>query len=641
VQPDADLGMFTGTEKNSGARIVFASVQTLAGRLDEFDPDEFDYLLVDEFHHAAARTYRRLIDHFRADFLLGLTATPERLDGADLLALCGDNVVFECNLVAGIARGDLARFDYFGIADEVDYTPIPWRNGRFEPEALTDAVATRDRARQALDEWRAKGGGPTLGFCVTVRHADFMAQFFREAGVTAAAVHSGSTSAPRTQTIDALRSGAVEVVFSVDVFNEGLDVPAVATILMLRPTESPVVFLQQLGRGLRRTDDKQALVVIDFIGNHRSFLLKPRTLLGAATGARPSNADVIRAMRTGEFELPAGCSATFDVAAVDVLAKLARIGAKSALEEFCRSYAAEQGDRPTAMQAWRAGHNPAAARSAHGGWFGLLEHLGLLSADEADTWREHRDVLAGFEADAVTKSYKLVTLKALLHDGTLRSGSGITQLAWTAHRLVAGDPRLVADTRSDTAMPDPVGADEHSWRAYWRKWPLAAWAGELRGQPGRWFTITGDRFEPTFRVSDGQAATFDAMVAELVDWRLARYLFTRQPENFVRLQVSQANGRPLLWLDRDHNPQVPTGWTRFTADGKEYEGNFVKIALNVARRPGSKTNELHALLRNWFGPSAGQPGTDHYVELRQTGKGWTLQPARDAETDEATVGTIA
>ena len=207
VQPDADLGLFTGTEKNPGARIVFASVQTLAGRLEEFDPDEFDYIVVDEFHHAAARTYRRLIDHFRAAFLLGLTATPERLDGADLLALCGDNVVFECNLVDGIARGDLARFDYFGIADNVDYTPIPWRSGRFEAEALTDAVATQARAQQVLDEWRAKGGGPTLGFCVTVRHADFMAEFFRDAGVAAAAVHSGPTSAPRTHTIDDLRSG--------------------------------------------------------------------------------------------------------------------------------------------------------------------------------------------------------------------------------------------------------------------------------------------------------------------------------------------------------------------------------------------------------------------------------------------------
>ncbi len=107
----------------------------------------------------------------------------------------------------------------------------------------------------------------------------------------------------------------------------------------------------------------------------------------------------------------------------------------------------------------------------------------------------------------------------------------------------------------------------------------------------------------------------------------------------MRLRVSQSNGRPLVWLDRDRNPTLPTGWTRFTADGEEYEGNFVKIALNVARRSGSKTNDLHALLRGWFGPSAGQPGTEHYVELRQTGKGWQMQPAREAEATEATADT--
>ena len=638
VQPDADLGLFTGTEKNPGARVVFASVQTLAGRLGVFDPDEFDYVVVDEFHHASARTYRRILDHFRPGFLLGLTATPERLDGADLLALCGDNLVFECNLVEGINRGDLSRFEYFGTTDVVDYTPIPWRGGRFDPELLTNAVATQVRAQQALDEWRSRGAGPTLGFCVTVRHADFMAEFFRDAGVTAVSVHSGPGSSPRRQAIDDLKSGRVEVVFSVDVFNEGLDVPAVATILMLRPTESPVVFLQQLGRGLRRTAGKASLVVVDFIGNHRSFLLKPRALLGAATGSRPSTTAVLAAMRSGDFELPDGCSVTFDVEAVDILARLARVGARSALEDSCRSYAGEEGRRPTAVQAWRAGHNPAAARSAHGGWLGLLDHLGLLDEAEADVWRAHGEVLAGFEVEPVTKSYKLITLKALLHDGTLRSGASITQVSWTSHRLVSADPRLIEDTRSDTAMPNPVGADETSWRDYWRRWPLAAWAGELRGQPGRWFRIDGDRFLPTFRIAESHAPTFDALVAELVDWRLARFLFGRA--NSARLRVGQANGLPLVWLDRERNPGLPMGETRFLADGDEYTGRFMKIALNVARRPGSTSNDLHALLQRWFGPSAGQPGTDHYVDLVKSSSGLVLQPTTNdavpAESEEET-----
>lgn len=133
-------------------------------------------------------------------------------------------------------------------------------------------------------------------------------------------------------------------------FNEGLDVPEIDTVLMLRPAESPVVFLQQLGRGLRRTDGKDVLTVIDFIGNHRSFLIKPRTLLALGTGREASTAKVLQAMRTGDFGLPAGCSASYDVELVDILRTVTRAGARSALEDYCRSYADERGHRPSAVQ---------------------------------------------------------------------------------------------------------------------------------------------------------------------------------------------------------------------------------------------------------------------------------------------------
>ena len=156
-------------------------------------PDRFDYIVIDEFHHAAARSYRQVIDHFQPGFLLGLTATPNRMDSADLLALCSDNLVYECPLTEGIECGDLSPFRYFGVADDVDYAPIPWRGGRFDPAALTQAVETQERAQHALDVWRDKGGGRTLAFCVTVAHADFMAEFFQSNGVAAAAVHSGPT----------------------------------------------------------------------------------------------------------------------------------------------------------------------------------------------------------------------------------------------------------------------------------------------------------------------------------------------------------------------------------------------------------------------------------------------------------------
>ena len=384
VRPDADLGLYYGGEKHPDAGVLFASVQTLAGNLHRFPPDRFDYVVVDEFHHAAARSYRRVIDHFQPQFLLGLTATPNRMDGADLLALCSDNLVYECPLTEGIERGDLSPFRYFGIADDVDYAPIPWRGGRFDPAALTEAVETQERAQHALDTWRDKGGGRTLAFCVTVSHADFIAEFFRRNGVAAAAVHSGPTSAPRARSVEQLRAGELQVIFTVDVFNEGLDVPEVDTVLMLRPTESPVVFLQQLGRGLRRSDGKDDLTVIDFIGNHRSFLIKPRTLLALGTRREASTSKVLQAMRTGDFGLPAWLLGQLRRRARRHPAQRSRGRAHG------RRWRTTAGPmpmsaaiRPSAVQAYEAGYNPASARAGHGHWFGFLDELDLLAGPRA------------------------------------------------------------------------------------------------------------------------------------------------------------------------------------------------------------------------------------------------------------------
>jgi len=639
VQPDADLGLYYGGEKQPDARAVFASVQTLAGNLDRFAPDRFDYVVIDEFHHAAARSYRRVIDHFQPAFLLGLTATPDRMDGADLLALCSDNLVHESPLAEGIERGDLSPFRYFGIRDDVDYTPIPWRGGRFDLSVLSTAVATVGRADHALRVWREKGGGRTIAFCVTVAHADFMASFLSQNGVAAVAVHSGPSSAPRFESVERLRAGALQVICTVDVFNEGLDVSEIDAVLMLRPTESPVVFLQQLGRGLRRSDGTEFLTVIDFIGNHRSFLIKPRTLLSLGNAVKTSTNKVLRAMHTGEFGLPPGCSATYDPELVDIMRTLTRVGARSALEDYCTSFVAERGYRPSALQAYEAGYNPGSVRAKHGHWFGFLDDTGLLAGQEPEVMGRHADVLAGIESEPVTKSYKLVTLQALVQLGALRTGASVAEIAWAAHRIVTGDPRLVSDTTS-AEMPDPASVNADAWREYWMRWPLSAWAGQLRGASTSWFRLEDRRFLPVFQVADDVGETFDAMVEELIDYRLARYLFTKSSplEAAFRLRVIQAGGRPILTLNRDLHPQLPEGETPFIADGVLYTGNFVKIALNVARREGQPGNVLADLLQSWFGADAGQPGTGHYVELVPGDLHWTMRPASPAARRTDSVG---
>ena len=184
----------------------------------------------------------------------------------------------------------------------MDYTNIPWRSTRFDEEALTTAVATQRRAENALEQFRKRGGTRALGFCVSQRHADFMAAFFSERGVRAVAVHSGATSAPRAPSLEQLAAGELDIVFAVDMFNEGVDLPNLDTVMMLRPTESKILWLQQFGRGLRKAAGKERLTVIDYIGNHRVFLLKPQTLFGLAVGRprdlQPPGAPPRRARRS-------------------------------------------------------------------------------------------------------------------------------------------------------------------------------------------------------------------------------------------------------------------------------------------------------------------------------------------------------
>ncbi len=627
VRPEAELGLFNGLEKQHDADVVFASVQTLANRLSEFDPDEFDYLVVDEFHHAAASTYRRVIDYFDPSFLLGLTATPERMDGADLLALCGDNLVFDCDLVQGIRQGELVPFHYLGVADTVDFDPIPWRNGRFDPATLSEAVETQERAERAFDEWSRHGGQRTLAFCCTTAHADFMAQHFRARGVPCACVHSGESSDPRRQSVEHLTEGTVSVLFAVDIFNEGFDLPEIDTVLMLRPTESPVIFLQQLGRGLRLSDTKDRLQVIDFIGNHRSFLMKPRALLSLARNSEPTRRELERAAAEPEsIDLPEGCAVTWDLDVVELFEQMLSQQAKAtdALAQFILDHVTETGERPSAVQAFRSGLNVGVALRS-GGWFNLLRDLEALTAEELITVEAAGETLSQIEREPLTKSYKLVTLRALIHDEALRTGATVEALAMQSRRIVLGDPRLAEDAR--TPSFDPTTASDRAWASFWRRNPIAAWTNDGKRTGSALFQLRDDRFEPTFAVPPQLGSVFDELVAELAEYRLARYLAQAEADaNVISLRVSQTNGRPIIFLDRDRHPRTPEGRTEVVADGRRLTLKFVKIAVNVAHEGDSATNVLPDLLRSWFGEAAGQPGSEHRVVLKRVQRTWSLAP---------------
>lgn len=226
--------------------------------LNKFPVDHFDYIVVDEFHHASAPTYRQLLKHFRPLFLLGLTATPKQTDQADILALCDDNLVYRRDMFDGINSGLLSPFSYYGIANqEVDYQSIPWRNGKFDPEQLESKLATTARAKHALKCWKALKQSRTLAFCISKKHADYMADYFRNQGYQAVSVHSDS-EVRRNDALSKLERAELDIIFSVDLFNEGVDLPAIDTVLMLRPTESKLFFYSNWGEGLELIPRKKS-----------------------------------------------------------------------------------------------------------------------------------------------------------------------------------------------------------------------------------------------------------------------------------------------------------------------------------------------------------------------------------------------
>ena len=309
-------GYYTGRSRDADVDVLCASVQTLARaeHLERFAPQHFDYVVIDEFHHAAAGTYRRLLAHFAPSFLLGLTATPDRTDQSDILSLCDDNLVYSCHLFDGIQAGLLAPFHYYGIQDEsVDYREVPWRNGRFDPEQLSNKLATLARARHALREWRSKAQKRTLAFCVSIAARRLHGGAVQTApACVAAAVYAGSALGRAQALEQAARRARCRSSSRSTCSTRAWTCPSIDTVMMLRPTESKILFLQQLGRGLRRSDGKQHLVVLDFIGNHHSFLQKPQALFGVGATYQ-ALAAFARKVEQNALELPAGCYVNYDL----------------------------------------------------------------------------------------------------------------------------------------------------------------------------------------------------------------------------------------------------------------------------------------------------------------------------------------
>lgn len=315
VLRDGSFGELHGGGHIAEGHHVFATVQSLhEDRLAQIPPDAFDVLVIDEFHHAKAMTYDRLLKRVEPTELLGLTATPERLDGQDVTEWFDRRIAVELRLWEAIDQGFLVPFQYFGVADGTDLRQLTWRRGGYVGEELSNLLTGDDlRVTKLLEAVRRIVLEPVamraLGFCVSKEHAHFMARRFSDAGLPSIALTGDDPADVRRQGLDDLQAGRVRCVFSVEILGEGVDVPNVDCLLLLRPTQSPTVFAQQLGRGLRRAADKSHLTVIDLIGQHRRefrFEDRLRAILDTRRGP------VVKQVVNDFPFLPSGCTLDLD-----------------------------------------------------------------------------------------------------------------------------------------------------------------------------------------------------------------------------------------------------------------------------------------------------------------------------------------
>lgn len=525
IRPDVKVGRYDGRVRDLNVDMLFASIQSLGREhhLGNFAKDYFDYIVVDEFHHAAARTYQRLLAYFSPRFLLGLTATPDRTDQSDILTLCDDNLVFNKDLFEGIGAKLLCPFHYRGIADNVDYQKISWRNGKFDPNELVNQLATHARARHNLKHWHEHHQTRTLAFCASKKHADFMADYFNRNGVVTVSVHSDS-KVLRNEALAQLKDGSIQVIFSVDLFNEGVDLPSIDTVLMLRPTDSKIMFLQQLGRGLRNCPGtgKERLVVLDFIGNHISFFRKPEALfrIGVTNNSRK---EFIKQLKEQTLALPEGCFVNYDLGAIEFMDKL--IGTKVDQQlEIYRALHNSYGRRPVLSEFYRAGGVVDTIRREHGQWLALVKDEDDLSDDEKLCFDQFKDFFIELETTNLTKSFKLVLLEALIELEGFGKPPPTLKLAAKSFEVLQRRRVLLVDLPEQYRQFKELPADSlNRWHNYWGENPINAWIGGNRSNAKVFFTVNDGNFSFKFEVAEELYNSFVVLVQEIVNYRFLQY----------------------------------------------------------------------------------------------------------------------
>lgn len=472
---------------------VFASIQSAASKdiIEKLGAGHFRHVIVDECHHVPAKTYQDVVPHLKPDLLVGLTATPERTDGKSLLPDFDGHVAAELRLWNALDGQLLVPFEYFGLADGVDLRRVKWTRKGYDAEDLaqlyTGNTARADLVRRQLHQRVADVRRiRALGFCVSIEHAEFMAKRFTESGIPSIAVYGSSTK--RDDARRMLQEREVNVIFTCDLYNEGVDMPWVDTLLLLRPTQSSTLFLQQLGRGLRHYSGKESCLVLDFIGQHRTEF-RFDGVLSAVTGI--PRAAIRKAVEDGFPYLPSGCSLHLDRVAREVILASLRVslaGAKQLAKEI-REITGD-GERPTlATFLDQTGRDLDDVYEA-GGWTTLLHQAGALAAtpsddeadlsrrlgwfqhiDEPDRLRRYDDLLADGLQRRSTSFSTQDRARMLMFDAQLQN-RGVLRAAEPTVKAIAAYPALVREfSELREVLEDRVTILEQRFPV--PEWPLA------------------------------------------------------------------------------------------------------------------------------------------------------------------------
>lgn len=273
-----EFGRIYGGLKEIDKSIIFASIQSLRNCYNEFKPSFFDYIIVDEFHHSMSDSYLKTLSYFNPKFLLGLTATPKRMDGKDILSLCDYNVVDEIGIKEALEEDLIVPFHYFGVNDyTINYDNIPYKNGKYNEKILLENLLLNTRTDYIVKKINKFGfDGDELSavaFCQNIEHAFFMKEEFSKKGYKSAVITANTNSNERSEILEKFKNKKIEILCVVDILNEGIDIPTINLLLFLRPTMSSTIFIQQIGRGLRKAKNKDFVTIIDFIGNHKKDYL--------------------------------------------------------------------------------------------------------------------------------------------------------------------------------------------------------------------------------------------------------------------------------------------------------------------------------------------------------------------------------